>query len=113
MPGAQMVVEKMLATEGVSRLDLGREAFEERVWQWKQQYGDFITSQMRRMGASCDWSRERFTLDAQLSGEPNTRPCSHSVAPVPHGGISWAHYLALRLTDFPFAHVQLQSGWRL
>lgn len=67
--GEQVVVEKMLAAEGVSRLQLGREAFEERVWQWKREYGDFIASQMRRMGASCDWTRERFTLDAQLSGE--------------------------------------------
>jgi valyl-tRNA synthetase len=64
-----MVVEKMLAAEGVSRLELGREAFEERVWAWKREYGDFITGQMRRMGASCDWTRERFTLDSQLSGE--------------------------------------------
>ncbi len=58
----------MLAAEGQSRLGLGRAAFEERVWAWKRQYGDFITGQMRRLGASCDWSRERFTLDTQLSG---------------------------------------------
>eukprot|EP00884_Botryococcus_braunii_P003795 jgi/Botrbrau1/13416/Bobra.0082s0022.1 len=63
----QMVVEKMLAAEGVTRQSLGRAAFEERVWQWKDQYGGFITQQLRRLGASCDWSRERFTLDAQLS----------------------------------------------
>ncbi|EIE27636.1 valyl-tRNA synthetase [Coccomyxa subellipsoidea C-169] len=63
----QMVVEKMLAAEGQSRLGLGRAAFEERVWAWKREYGDFITGQMRRLGASCDWSRERFTLDSQLS----------------------------------------------
>ena len=48
---------------------MGRAAFEERVWQWKAEYGGFITQQMRQMGASCDWSRERFTLDSQLSGE--------------------------------------------
>ena len=64
----QMVVEKMLREEGKSRLEMGRQAFEERVWQWKGEYGGFITQQMRRMGASCDWSRERFTLDSQLSG---------------------------------------------
>ncbi|KAK9917842.1 hypothetical protein WJX75_008794 [Coccomyxa subellipsoidea] len=63
----QMVVEKMLAEEGLSRQGLGRAAFEERVWAWKRQYGDVITGQMRRLGASCDWSRERFTLDSQLS----------------------------------------------
>ena len=66
--GLQMVVEKMLKGEGTSRLELGREAFEERVWAWKGEYGGFITGQMRRMGASCDWTRERFTLDGQLSG---------------------------------------------
>ncbi|KAK9812933.1 hypothetical protein WJX72_005989 [[Myrmecia] bisecta] len=64
----QMVVEKLLAAEGTSRQDLGREAFEARVWEWKEQYGGFITQQLRRLGASCDWSRERFTLDTQLSG---------------------------------------------
>ena len=65
---SQMVVEKMLREEGGSRLEMGRQAFEDRVWQWKGEYGGFITQQMRRMGASCDWSRERFTLDSQLSG---------------------------------------------
>ena len=63
-----MVVEKMLASEGVSRRELGRERFEARVWAWKREYGGFITGQLRRLGASCDWSRERFTLDEQLSG---------------------------------------------
>ncbi len=66
-----MVVEKMLKEEGKSRLEMGRQAFEERVWQWKGEYGGFITQQMRQMGASCDWSRERFTLDSQLSGAPD------------------------------------------
>jgi valyl-tRNA synthetase len=69
VPPSQLVVEKMLASEGVSREQLGREAFVERVWAWKAEYGGFITQQLRRLGASCDWSRERFTLDAQLSGE--------------------------------------------
>lgn len=64
----QMVVEKMLAAEGASRRELGREGFEARVWAWKREYGGFITGQLRRLGASCDWSRERFTLDEQLSG---------------------------------------------
>ena len=51
------------------RRSLGREAFEAEVWKWKSQYGGFITQQLRRLGASCDWSRERFTLDEGLSGE--------------------------------------------
>jgi valyl-tRNA synthetase len=63
----QMVVERKLAEEGLNRRDLGREAFEKRVWEWKAQYGDTIKRQMIRLGTSCDWSRERFTLDPGLS----------------------------------------------
>lgn len=63
----QNVVEKQLEAEGLSRADLGREAFEARVWSWKEEYGGFITNQLRRLGASCDWGRERFTLDEGLS----------------------------------------------
>jgi valyl-tRNA synthetase len=63
----QMVVERQLATEGIKRQDLGREEFERRVWQWKEEYGGRIQAQIRREGASVDWSRERFTLDAGLS----------------------------------------------
>ena len=63
----QMVVERSLAAEGKSRQEMGREAFTEAVWAWKRQSGDRIREQMIRLGASCDWSRERFTLDAGLS----------------------------------------------
>jgi valyl-tRNA synthetase len=63
----QIVVERQLDAQGVSRHDLGREAFIERVWEWKEQSGSTITRQMRRLGASCDWSRERFTMDEGLS----------------------------------------------
>ncbi|MCX7672250.1 MAG: valine--tRNA ligase [Thiobacillaceae bacterium] len=63
----QMVVERQLEAEGVSRKQLGREKFLARVWAWKEQSGSTITRQMRRLGASCDWSRERFTMDAGLS----------------------------------------------
>ncbi len=63
----QLQVEKALQKEGTSREELGREAFEQRVWEWKEKYGGEITSQLRRLGASCDWSRERFTLDNGLS----------------------------------------------
>ena len=63
----QMVVERKLAESGQKRLDLGREDFEKRVWEWKAEYGDTIKRQMVRLGASCDWSRERFTLDPGLS----------------------------------------------
>jgi valyl-tRNA synthetase len=64
----QMVVERQLAQEGnVGRRELGRETFLERVWQWKEKSGGSITNQLKRLGASCDWSRERFTLDQGLS----------------------------------------------
>ncbi|MDC0166665.1 valine--tRNA ligase, partial [Gammaproteobacteria bacterium] len=63
----QMVVERQLDRIGKTRHDLGREAFIERVWQWKQESGGTITQQLRRMGASLDWSRERFTMDDDLS----------------------------------------------
>lgn len=63
----QMVVERLLDSEGKHRRDMGREAFLERVWQWKEQSGGTIVGQLKRMGASCDWSRERFTLDEGLS----------------------------------------------
>jgi valyl-tRNA synthetase len=63
----QNVVERELAKEGLSRHDLGREAFVERVWRWKAEYGGKILGQMRRLGDSVDWTRERFTMDEGLS----------------------------------------------
>ena len=64
----QMVVERQLAAAGnIGRRDMGREAFVEKVWEWKAESGGAITNQLRRLGASCDWSRERFTLDEGLS----------------------------------------------
>jgi valyl-tRNA synthetase len=63
----QMVVERQLAEQGLDRRAMGREAFEKKVWDWKAQSGDTIKKQMIRLGASCDWSRERFTLDPGLS----------------------------------------------
>ena len=63
----QMVVERQLNAQGLKRTDLGREAFIERVWKWKEQSGGTITSQMRRLGESVDWSRDRFTMDPGLS----------------------------------------------
>ena len=63
----QMVVERQLAADGKTRHDLGREAFIKKVWEWKAESGGTITRQLRRMGASLDWSRERFTMDEGLS----------------------------------------------
>ena len=63
----QNVVERALKAEGKTRQELGRAAFVERVWAWKEQYGNTIVGQLKRLGASCDWQRERFTMDAGLS----------------------------------------------
>ncbi|MEQ1410563.1 valine--tRNA ligase [Acinetobacter indicus] len=63
----QMVVERQLGAQGISRHDLGREKFIEKVWEWKEQSGGNITRQIRRLGSSVDWSRERFTMDEGLS----------------------------------------------
>jgi valyl-tRNA synthetase len=63
----QLQVEKSLALEGKTREEIGRQAFLERTWAWKEKYGGIISQQIRRLGASCDWDRERFTLDEGLS----------------------------------------------
>jgi valyl-tRNA synthetase len=63
----QLMVEKMLEEQGTSREELGREKFESEIWAWKEKYGSRITQQIRRLGASCDWERERFTMDEGLS----------------------------------------------
>jgi valyl-tRNA synthetase len=63
----QMMVERQLASEGKKRRDMGREAFIERVWEWKRHYGGAILDQMKRLGASVDWDREYFTMDENLS----------------------------------------------
>jgi len=63
----QTVVDKMLKKKGIDKRDLGREKFIEEVWKWREEYGGTITRQLRRMGASCDWSRERFTFDEGLN----------------------------------------------
>ena len=88
----QMLVEKALAKEGLKRDEMGREEFLRRTWEWKEKYGQRITTQIRRLGASCDWTRERFTLDdglrpgeleggdlithqyAQVQGRPSNAP---------------------------------------
>ena len=63
----QNVVERKLAREGINRHDMGREAFITEVWKWKEQYGNEIINQLKTIGASCDWTRERFTMDEGCS----------------------------------------------
>ena len=63
----QNVVEKLLQKDKKTRHDIGREAFLERMWEWRKESGDTILMQLKRLGASCDWSRTRFTMDEGLS----------------------------------------------
>src|SRR5690606_36208591 len=63
----QMVVERQLARKNLSRKDLGREAFVDKVWEWKEESGNIITQQIRRLGSSIDWGRERFTMDPEFT----------------------------------------------
>src|SRR5579863_8788496 len=63
----QLVVERELAKRQISRIQIGRQAFLQEVWRWKEESGGTIVRQLRRLGASCDWSRERFTMDEGLS----------------------------------------------
>ena len=63
----QSVVDKALKKQNIDKKELGREKFVEKVWEWKEEYGDIILNQIRKMGASCDWSRQKFTLDEDLS----------------------------------------------
>ena len=72
----QIVVERQLDAKKISRHDLGREKFLEKVWEWKEQSGSTITRQIRRLGASIDWSREYFTMDPMMS-RPLSRFLSH------------------------------------
>ena len=63
----QAIVEKQLLKEGLSKNDLGRDKFIERVWKWKEESGELILEQLKKLGCSCDWSRTRFTMDEDLS----------------------------------------------
>jgi valyl-tRNA synthetase len=98
----QMVVERQLEAEGTSRRAMGRDAFVKRVWQWKEQSGSTITRQMRRLGASCDWSREYFTMD-----EPRSRAVTEVFARLFEQGliyrgkrlVSWDPVLQTAVSD--------------
>jgi len=88
----QVVVERMLREEGTSRHQIGREGFLKRVWEWKDRYGGEILHQLQRLGASCDWTRERFTLDQGLS-----RAVRHQFLNYVHQGLA---YRADRVTNW-------------
>jgi len=98
----QMVVERQLNAAGQSRRDLGREAFVERVWQWKQASGDTIERQLKRLGASVDWSRHKFTMDPELS-----RAVTHAFVTLHEEGLI---YRGQRLVNWdPVLHTALSD----
>ncbi len=113
----QNVVEKALAKEGKKRQDLGREAFLARTWEWKEKYGDHILGQLKRLGASCDFERGRFTMDAGLS-----RAVSHAFVTLWQEGlifrgerlINWCPRCQTALSDEEAESRDEQSGfWHL
>src|SRR5271157_3483745 len=108
----QMVVERKLAEDGIRRQDLGREGFEKRVWQWKEQYGDNIKRQMIRLGASCDWSRERFTLDPGLSRavrEVFVRLYEKGLIYRGEYMVNWCPHCHTAISDLEVAHSDVQG----
>ncbi|HEY3111315.1 MAG TPA: valine--tRNA ligase [Chloroflexota bacterium] len=109
----QNVVERALASEGKTRFDLGREQFVERVWRWKEQYGSRITEQLKRMGASCDWTRERFTLDPGLSRavrEAFVRLYEQGLIYRGSYIVNWCPRCATVLSDIEVDHVEAQGS---
>lgn len=109
----QVMVERELAKEGTSRHALGREAFLERMWAWKAQYKDNISRQARALGASCDWTRERFTLDPMLS-----RAVRHAFVTLHEEGliyrahrlINWCPRCHTALSDLEVVHKEIDAG---
>ena len=108
----QNVVEKQLADEGLSRHDLGREAFLDRVWQWREESGGEILHQLRKLGASCDWDREAFTFD-----EPRSQAVREVFVTLHEQGlvyrglrlINWCPRCATALSDIEVEHVETQG----
>ncbi len=108
----QNVVEKQLATEGLNRHKLGRDVFIERVWKWKAEYGGRIIHQLKRLGASCDWSRERFTLDEGLSKavrEVFLRLYEEGLIYKDNRLINWCPRCHTALSDLEVEHEELEG----
>jgi valyl-tRNA synthetase len=109
----QNVVEKKLAKEKITRNQLGREKFLEQVWKWKEEHGSTITRQLRRLGASCDWTRERFTMDEGLSKA--VRECfvtlyKRGLIYQGHYIINWCPRCQTALSDEEAAHKDTQGA---
>jgi len=108
----QNVVERRLRDEGIDRHQLGREAFVARVWEWKQESGGTITTQMRRLGSSCDWSRERFTMDEGLSRAVRTvfvRLYAEGLIYRANRIINWCPRCHTALSDIEVEHEELDG----
>jgi valyl-tRNA synthetase len=106
---AQVVVEQSLAGEGITRQDLGRDEFLERMWQWMRQYGRAIAEQHKRLGAACDWSRERFTMDEGPSRAVRTTFVHLYEKGLIYQGeriINWCPRCATALSDLEVEHVE-------
>ncbi len=109
----QNVVEKKLAKEKKTRHDLGREKFLEEVWKWKEEHGSTITRQLRRLGASCDWSRERFTMDEGLSRAVREAFVTLYERGLIYQGnyiINWCPRCQTALSDEESIHKEVQGG---
>ena len=109
----QVVVEQDLAKEGSTRYELGREKFVERVWEWVRKYGSIITEQHKRLGASCDWSRERFTLDDGPSKAVNTTFVNLYQKGLIYRGlriINWCPRCSTALSDLEVEHKDIQGN---
>ncbi|GBC79429.1 Valine--tRNA ligase [bacterium HR09] len=109
----QVMVERELAKEGLTRHDLGREKFLERMWAWKQQYATNISSQAKALGASCDWTRERFTLDPMLSRaviHAFVRLYQEGLIYRAHRLINWCPRCLTALSDLEVVHKEINGG---
>jgi valyl-tRNA synthetase len=113
----QMVVERQLAAEGLTKHDLGREKFEERVWQWKAESGGAIVRQMKTVGVSCDWTRERFTLDPGLSRAVREVFCGLYERGLVYRGermVNWCPRCGTALSDLEVKHEDTQGSlWHI
>jgi valyl-tRNA synthetase len=108
----QNVVEKMLAAEGRDRHQLGREAFIDEVWKWRAQSGSAIINQLKRLGASCDWQRERFTMDEGLSRAVRTvfvQLYQEGLIYRGHYIINWCHRCHTALSDLEVEHEEIDG----
>jgi valyl-tRNA synthetase len=108
----QNVVEKELKKEGKTRFDLGREKFIERVWQWKEKYGNIILDQLKSMGASCDWSRTRFTLDKDYQKAVETAFLHYYKKGLIYQGervVNWCLRCATSLSDLELEYKEEKS----